>query len=167
MFCVFGLYGRFRRQGNLEYEVRVLKGGRPPHPCKPIPIPIPCLRRGGTMVHYVFWLFSGGAPASQPAKGGGGGGFPKPPSHPAAARRSSPDTIPPMLLLEYHTANTIARDTKAETCRAYLHAGSYVGTCNKHASHKMYIWSGYCYISSMVFTTDFFSWPMETTIAST
>ena len=38
------------------------------------------------MVHYVFWLFSGGAPASQPA---GGGGVPKPPSHPAAARRSS------------------------------------------------------------------------------
>ena len=38
------------------------------------------------MVHYVFWLFSGGAPASQPARGGG---FPKPPSHPAAARRSS------------------------------------------------------------------------------
>ena len=28
------------------------------------------------MVHYVFWLFSGGAPTSQPAKGGGrGGGF--------------------------------------------------------------------------------------------
>ena len=46
-----------------------------PHgPCKPIPIPIPCVRRGGTMVHYVFWLFSGGAPASQPARGGGGGG---------------------------------------------------------------------------------------------
>ena len=45
------------------------------------------------MVHYVFWLFSGGAPASQPASQGGGGGegggFPKPPSHPAAARRSS------------------------------------------------------------------------------
>ena len=38
------------------------------------------------MVHYVFWLFSGGAPASQPARGGG---VPKPPSHPAAARRSS------------------------------------------------------------------------------
>ena len=42
------------------------------------------------MVHYVFWLFSGGAPASQPAKGGGeGGGFQ---SLPAAARRSSPGT---------------------------------------------------------------------------
>ena len=28
------------------------------------------------MVHYVFWVFSGGAPASQPARGGGrGGGF--------------------------------------------------------------------------------------------
>ena len=29
------------------------------------------------MVHYVFWLFSGGAPASQPASqvGGRGGGF--------------------------------------------------------------------------------------------
>ena len=26
------------------------------------------------MVHYVFWLFSGGAPASQPASQGGGGG---------------------------------------------------------------------------------------------
>ena len=39
------------------------------------------------MVHYVFWLFSGGAPASQP-KGGGGGEFPKPPSHPAARRSS-------------------------------------------------------------------------------
>ena len=39
------------------------------------------------MVHYVFWLFSGGALASQPARGGGG--VPKPPSHPAAARRSS------------------------------------------------------------------------------
>ena len=39
------------------------------------------------MVHYVFWLFSRGAPASQPARGGGG--VPKPPSHPAAARRSS------------------------------------------------------------------------------
>ena len=25
------------------------------------------------MVHYVFWLFSGGAPASQPATGRGGG----------------------------------------------------------------------------------------------
>ena len=25
------------------------------------------------MVHCVFWLFSGGAPASQPARGGGGG----------------------------------------------------------------------------------------------
>ena len=25
------------------------------------------------MVHYVFWLFSGGAPASQPASQGGGG----------------------------------------------------------------------------------------------
>ena len=37
------------------------------------------------MVHYAFWLFSGGAPASQE----GGGGVPKPPSHPAAARRSS------------------------------------------------------------------------------
>ena len=73
MFCVFGLYGRFRRQGNLEYEVRVfLKGGRPPHPCKPIPIPVPCVRRGGTMVHYVFWLFSGVTTAS---RGGGGGGF--------------------------------------------------------------------------------------------
>ena len=46
------------------------------------------------MVHYVFWLFSGGAPASQPARGGGG--FPKPPSHPAAARRSS----------NHNTANT-------------------------------------------------------------
>ena len=43
-----------------------------PHPCKPIPIPIPCMRRGGTVVHYVFWLFSGGAPARQPAWGGGG-----------------------------------------------------------------------------------------------
>ena len=42
------------------------------------------------MVHYVFWLFSGGA--SQP---GGGGGVPKPPSHLAAARRSSkwPQTL--------------------------------------------------------------------------
>ena len=37
---------------------------------------------------YVFWLFSGGAPASQPTSQGGGG-VPKPPSHPAAARRSS------------------------------------------------------------------------------
>ena len=75
-----GLYGRFRRQGTLEYEVGVfLKGGRPPHPCKPIPIPIPCVRRGGTMVHCVFWLFPGARqPASQPASqpgGGGGGGF--------------------------------------------------------------------------------------------
>ena len=26
------------------------------------------------MVHFIFWLFSGGVPASQPAKGGGGGG---------------------------------------------------------------------------------------------
>ena len=26
---------------------------------------------------------------------------------------------------------------------------------------------GYRYISSLVFTTDFFSWPVETTIAST
>ena len=47
------------------------------------------------MVHCVFWLFSGGAPASQPAsqparKGGGKSvGFPKTPNHPAAARRSS------------------------------------------------------------------------------
>ena len=40
------------------------------------------------MVHYVFWLFSAGAPASQPASQGGGG-VPKPPSHPAAPRRSS------------------------------------------------------------------------------
>ena len=39
------------------------------------------------MVHYVFWLFSGGAPASQLT--GRGGGIRKPPSHPAAARRSS------------------------------------------------------------------------------
>ena len=38
------------------------------------------------MVHYVFWLFSGGARASWPAKGGG---VPKPPSHPATARRTS------------------------------------------------------------------------------
>ena len=47
------------------------------------------------MVHYVFWLFSRGAPASQPARGGGreGGGFPKPPSHPAAARRSSKTSV--------------------------------------------------------------------------
>ena len=45
-------------------------------------------RRGGTVVHYVFWLFSGGAPASQQASKGGAG-VPKPPSHPAAARRSS------------------------------------------------------------------------------
>ena len=44
------------------------------------------------MVHYVFWLFSGGTPTSQPAGGGGGGGFPKPPSQPAAARRSSFDS---------------------------------------------------------------------------
>ena len=43
------------------------------------------------MVHYVFWLSSGGALASQPARGGEGGGFPKPPSHPAAARRDSID----------------------------------------------------------------------------
>ena len=43
------------------------------------------------MVHYVFWLFSGGTPASQPAGGGGGG--PKPPSHSAAARRSSFELI--------------------------------------------------------------------------
>ena len=27
------------------------------------------------MVHYVFWLFSGGAPASQPGGGRGRGGF--------------------------------------------------------------------------------------------
>ena len=27
------------------------------------------------MVHNVFWLFSGGTPASQPARGGEGGGF--------------------------------------------------------------------------------------------
>ena len=26
----------------------------------------------GTVVHYIFWPFSGGAPASQPATGGGG-----------------------------------------------------------------------------------------------
>ena len=33
-----GLYGRFRRQGNLEYEVRVfLKGGRPPPPLQTHP----------------------------------------------------------------------------------------------------------------------------------
>ena len=30
-------------------------------------------------------------------------------------------------------------------------------TCNKYASHKTYIWSRYCYISSLIFTTDFFS----------
>ena len=45
------------------------------------------------MVHYIFWPFSRGAPASQPAGGGQGGGgeggFPKAPSQPAAARRSS------------------------------------------------------------------------------
>ena len=80
MFCVFGLYGRFRRQGNLEYEVRVFwKGGRPPHPCKPIPIPMPCVRRGGTTVHYIFWLFSGCAPPILPARGGGGSEVSQPP----------------------------------------------------------------------------------------
>ena len=38
MFCVFGPYGSLRRQGNLEYEVRVfLKGGRPPPPLQTHP----------------------------------------------------------------------------------------------------------------------------------
>ena len=43
------------------------------------------------MVHYIFWLFSGGAPASQLAKRGG---FPKPPGLPAAAWRSSSPFVP-------------------------------------------------------------------------
>ena len=42
----------------------------PPHPCKPIPIPIPCVRRGGTMAMY-FGCFPG---AHQPASQQGGGG---------------------------------------------------------------------------------------------
>ena len=88
MFCVFGLYGRFRRQGNLEYEVRVfLKGGRPPPPLQTHPH-THTMREKRRYNGYVFWLLSGGAPASQSARGGG---FPKPPSHPAAARRSSKD----------------------------------------------------------------------------
>ena len=85
----------------------------PPHPCKPIPIPIPCMRRGNTMVHYVFWRAS--QPASQPGGGGGGrGGFPKPPSHPAAARRSSSGNcisglpiIRHSVLLRFHSAHIL------------------------------------------------------------
>ena len=93
MFCVLGLYGRFRRQGNLEYEVRVfLKGGRPPPPLQTHPHTHTMRekrRYNGAL--RILAVFRGRAsqPASQPGGGGGGGGVPKPPSHPAAARRSS------------------------------------------------------------------------------
>ena len=91
MFRVLGLYGRFRRQGNLEYELRVfLKGGRPPPPLQTHPHTHTMREKrrfNGTL--RILSVFQGRA--SQPASqgGGGGGGFPKPPSHPAAARRSS------------------------------------------------------------------------------
>ena len=92
MFRVLGLYGRFRRQGNLEYELRVfLKGGRPPPPLQTHPHTHTMREKrrfNGTL--RILSVFQGRA--SQPASQGGGGrggGFPKPPSHPAAARRSS------------------------------------------------------------------------------
>ena len=96
MFRVLGLYGRFRRQGNLEYELRVfLKGGRPPPPLQTHPHTHTMREKrrfNGTL--RILSVFQGRA--SQPASqggGGGGGGFPKPPSHPAAARRSSFVTV--------------------------------------------------------------------------
>ena len=46
--------------------------------------------------------------------------------------------------------------------------------CPYHASHvtnmlplKCIFGQGYCYNCALLFTTDFLSWPMETTIAST
>ena len=74
MFRVLGLYGRFRRQGNLEYELRVLlKGGRPPPP------PLQTHPHTHTMrekTRYngalrILTVFRGRA--SQPASQGGGG----------------------------------------------------------------------------------------------
>ena len=92
MFRVLGLYGRFRRQGNLEYELRVfLKGGRPPPPLQTHPHTHTMReKRRFNGALRILSVFQGRA--SQPASRGGGGeggGFPKPPSHPAAARRSS------------------------------------------------------------------------------
>ena len=88
MFCVLGLYGRFQRQGNLEYELRVfLKARRPPRPplqTHPHTHTMREKRRynGALRILAVFQ----GCPSQPPNQGGGG--VPKPPSKPAAARRT-------------------------------------------------------------------------------
>ena len=62
-----------------------LKGGRPPPPLQTHPH-THTMREKRRYNGYVFWLFSGGALARQPAKGG----FQSLPcSHPATARRST------------------------------------------------------------------------------
>ena len=73
MFCVLGLYGRFRRQGNLEYEVRVfLKGGRPPPALQTHPhTHTMCEKRRYNGALRILAVFQGRA--SQPAGQGGGG----------------------------------------------------------------------------------------------
>ena len=79
MFRVLGLYGRFRRQGNLEYELRVfLKGGRPPPPLQTHPHTHTMREKrrfNGTL--RILSVFQGRAsqPASQGGGGGRGGGF--------------------------------------------------------------------------------------------
>ena len=73
MFRVLGLYGRFRRQGNLEYELRVfLKGGRPPPPLQTHPHTHTMReKRRFNGALRILSVFQGRA--SQPASQGGGG----------------------------------------------------------------------------------------------
>ena len=78
MFRVLGLYGRFRRQGNLEYELRVfLKGGQAPPPLQTHPHTHTMReKRRFNGALRILSVFHGRAsqPTSQWGGGGGGGG---------------------------------------------------------------------------------------------
>ena len=52
------------------------------------------------MVHYVFWLFSGGALASQPALGGGGGFQSLPATKPRLG--AAPNTFSFIFTVRFH-----------------------------------------------------------------
>ena len=73
MFRVLGLYRRFRRQGNLEYELRVfLKGGQAPPPLQTHPHTHTMReKRRFNGALRILSVFQGRA--SQPASQGGGG----------------------------------------------------------------------------------------------
>ena len=83
------------------------------------------------MVHYVFWLFSGGAPASRQP---GGGGLPKPPSHLAAARRISYGIpLSGLLLVLVNALLCLIMKTVSPSCHLTLHDAD-LGVCEQGSS---------------------------------